>query len=221
MLLVIESSADFPSVCLVDDKGNTIHSLKSDREKSHAELLPVFVQEAIVFLNSRGNSLHAVAVNEGPGSYTGLRIGLSLAKGLCFGLNIPLIAVSGLTAMLQFAQKMYPQKIAIFAMLDARRNEVYLQTLKNQALSPIEACILTKGIWNEQQEEALFIGNANKKAVEILDWEKVTCVEGPDAEQLAGLAYQKWQHNEVVSTVYFEPFYLKEFEAGISKKFAL
>ncbi len=221
MLLVIESSADYPSVCVVDRSGTVVFERRNDTEKSHAEKLPLLVEQARVFIEEQNEKIEAVALNEGPGSYTGLRIGTSLAKGLCFGLQVPLISVNGLEAMGVWALKEFPQINKAIAMIDARRDEVYVQRIFREGNnSKIEAEIINDK-WEIDPENDLFIGNANEKAVRILQSAEMTQVLGPYAEQLALVAYTKWQAQEFESVAYFEPFYLKEFQAGISKKFAL
>ena len=221
MLLVIESSADYPSVCVVDRSGTVVFERRNDTEKSHAEKLPLLVEQARVFIEEQNEKIEAVALNEGPGSYTGLRIGTSLAKGLCFGLQVPLISVNGLEAMGVWALKEFPQINKAIAMIDARRDEVYVQHIFREGNnSKIEAEIINDK-WEIDPENDLFIGNANEKAVRILQSAEITQVLGPYAEQLALVAYNKWQAQEFESVAYFEPFYLKEFQAGISKKFAL
>jgi tRNA threonylcarbamoyladenosine biosynthesis protein TsaB len=222
MLLVLESSAGTPSLCLVNADGHIVFQRMSEHEKSHAECLPVFIQEALDFISETKGVLLAVALNEGPGSYTGLRIGTSLVKGLCFGLQIPLIAVPGLQALGQWALHSFPSKERCFAMIDARRDEVYAQIIsRNKGLTPVEAQIITSGLWEIDTDLDLFVGNANTKAVALLGAQGVACEEGPYAPQLVSLALQKWRAEEYVSVAYFEPFYLKEFQAGISKKFSL
>ena len=221
MLLVIESSADYPSVCVVDRSGTVVFERRNDTEKSHAEKLPLLVEQARVFIEEQNEKIEAVALNEGPGSYTGLRIGTSLAKGLCFGLQVPLISVNGLEAMGVWALKEFPQINKAIAMIDARRDEVYVQRIFREGNnSKIEAEIINDK-WEIDPKNDLFIGNANEKAVRILQSAEMTQVLGPYAEQLALIAYTKWQAQEFESVAYFEPFYLKEFQAGISKKFAL
>jgi tRNA threonylcarbamoyladenosine biosynthesis protein TsaB len=221
MLLVIESSADYPSVCVVDRSGTVVFERRNDTEKSHAEKLPLLVEQARVFIEEQNEKIEAVALNEGPGSYTGLRIGTSLAKGLCFGLQVSLISVNGLEAMGVWALKEFPQINKAIAMIDARRDEVYVQHIFREGNnSKIEAEIINDK-WEIDPENDLFIGNANEKAVRILQSAEITQVLGPYAEQLALVAYNKWQAQEFESVAYFEPFYLKEFQAGISKKFAL
>lgn len=222
MLLVLESSAGTPSLCLVNADGHIVFQRMAAREKSHAECLPVFIQEALDFISETKGVLLAVALNEGPGSYTGLRIGTSLAKGLCFGLQIPLIAVPGLQALGQWALHSFPTKERCFAMIDARRDEVYVQIYsRNAGFSPAEAQIITPGLWEIDTDLDVFIGNANVKATALLNAAAVACEEGPFATQLVPLALQLWRAEDFASVAYFEPCYLKEFQAGISKKFSL
>lgn len=222
MLLVLETSAGTPSLCLVNADGHIVFQRMAEHEKSHAERLPVFIQEALDFISETKGVLLAVALNEGPGSYTGLRIGTSLAKGLCFGLQIPLIAVPGLQALGQWALNSFPTKERCFAMIDARRDEVYVQIYsRNEGLTPVEAQIITLGLWPIDTDLDVFVGNANDKAMSLLHADGVANEIGPFASQLVPLALQKWRDEDYVSVAYFEPYYLKEFQAGTSKKFTL
>ena len=222
MLLVLESSANYPSICLIDKSGEIVHSVCIQEEKAHAEMLPLLIEGAMTFLGNNGLSLEAVALNQGPGSYTGLRIGTSLVKGLCYGLSLPLIGVNGLEAMARFALSQFPNKKRAFAMLDARRDEVYVQILdKKGELTAVTAQIIIPETWDIDVPNDVFIGNANQKAMDLLNITNIASIEGPIATQLAMAAFESWQAKKFKSVAYFEPFYLKEFQAGISKKFAL
>ncbi len=222
MLLIVESSADFPSVCLVNMQGDIVFMVQSDKVRSHAETLPVLIDQCLNFMKKEDSVLSAAAINEGPGSYTGLRIGTSLIKGLCFGFNIPLIAINGLEAMTLWASLQFPEKKHYYALLDARRDEVYavIRDYKG-AVTPTEAVIITPETWQIHADEDLLIGNANDKTQRILDIKGVKCIEGPFASQLVPLAVKFWKEEKYVSVAYFEPNYLKEFQAGISKKFSV
>ncbi len=222
MLLIVESSADFPSACLVNVQGDIVFSVQSNKERSHAETLPVLIEQCMAFLKKDQIVLDAAAINEGPGSYTGLRIGTSLIKGLCYGLNIPLIAINGLEAMALWATLQFPEKKNCYALIDARRDEVYawIRNFKGEII-PTEAVIITPETWEIHPEEDLLIGNANGKTKRILGIEGVQSIEGPFASQLVPLALEYWKAERFVSVAYFEPNYLKEFQAGISKKFSV
>jgi len=222
MLLVLESSANYPSICLINKSGEFVHSVCIQEEKAHAEKLPLLIEGAIAYMNRNGLTLEAVALNQGPGSYTGLRIGTSLVKGLCYGLNLPLIAVNGLEAMARFALDQYPDKNRVFSMLDARRDEVYVQILSRLGeISAVSAQVIALDTWDVDLKNDVFIGNANQKAMRLLEREGLISIDGPTANQLAPLAIDLWKSKTYESVAYFEPFYLKEFQAGISKKFAL
>lgn len=222
MLLVIESSANWPSVCLVDLEGHVHFSEEASSERSHAEKLPVFIQNTLAFARSHHYEILGVGINSGPGSYTGLRIGLSLAKGLCYGLNIPLVAVCGLTAMIHWVQQSQRFTGDVYALLDARRDEVYVQSFTRKGeLSEVRSEVLRPHLWDIYEDETAFVGDAVKKTQELL---QVTVKEtwvGPTAIQLAPLLIHAYKNESFESVAYFEPFYLKDFEPGISKKFAL
>ncbi len=252
MILIIESSADFPSVAISDAHGRIVWENMSSEKQSHSEKLPVLVQEAIDFLEDRKNmactkigTLEAIAINHGPGSYTGLRIGTSLAKGLCYSKNIPLISVDGFWGMGNWMLKQHDHLQVVFSMLDARRDEVYIQRIhrgesvnnrgfliheNGSEIPRVEAKILNEEtlIWMgiDQENEVGFIGNANEKAKRILFGIRSLELgfefsEAPQASMFGEEAAWKWKEQLFESVAYFEPYYLKDFVPGISTKFKI
>ncbi len=230
---MIESSADYPSVCLTDEQGNLLWSETVFVKQSHSEQLPLLVEKA--FLKLRGESgelrgesgeLRAVAVNEGPGSYTGLRIGVSLAKGICYTLGCKLLSINGLVAMSEWAiDQGYLGEGSVCAMLDARRDEVYIAILdsKGIVIKEVEALVLSEGCLDGliDLNATVFIGNSGEKAQRLLSAPGAKIIAGPEAHMFAKSAARKFRNGEFEDVAYFEPHYLKEFIAGISQKFSV
>lgn len=191
----------------------------------HSEKLHVFIEQLLAESACPLDQLDAVAVTAGPGSYTGLRIGVSAAKGLCFALGIPLISVNSLSVYVeQFleAQEIAPQDM-IVAMLDARRMEVYQAVFNanGDMLSSIEPLVLDENSFKDLQAPKLhFIGDATEKAKTILNAEKYVFHDAsfPSASALGRLAYKKYNQKAFEDLAYFEPLYIKSFVAGKPKK---
>lgn len=222
VILIIESSADFPSVAVCNDMGELCFEEMVNIPQSHSEKLPVLVQSALLWIANSGFELSAIAVNSGPGSYTGLRIGVSLAKGICYAKNIPLISVDGLEAMGRLVLHNNPELSVVFSMIDARRDEVFMKKIyRNKPSTNIEATVLTENIFNENWIEVAFVGNSNEKATRILNVQPQMQINGPIASQLVDIAFAKMLEKHFENVAYFEPFYLKDFVPGISKKFAV
>lgn len=221
IILNIETSTTNCSVSL-SNKGETL-VLKEDNNAnySHAELLHVFIDDAIKEAKLTLKDIEAIAVSKGPGSYTGLRIGVSAAKGLCFALNIPLISVSTLNAL---AHQVKVNKGIIVPMLDARRLEVYsaIYDASFNLIRGVEAQILDEASFSEYlgQEKVYFIGNGVDKTQNLIAHPNAVFVEGklPSANEMSVLAYQKYKKSDIEDVAYFEPFYLKDFIALKSKK---
>ncbi len=222
VILIIESSADFPSVAICDATGKLCFEEVVHVPQSHSEKLPVLVQNALNFIENSNAELKAVAVNSGPGSYTGLRIGVSLAKGICYAKHVPLIAVDGLQAMGQFVLEKHPLIEVVFAMIDARRDEVFMKKIyRNQGSTDIEATILVEHLYDENWSHVAFVGNSNEKALRLLNVQVGAEDLGPLASQMIAMASTKFQDESFENVAYFEPFYLKDFVPGVSKKFAV
>jgi len=181
---------------------------------SHAESLHVFISEVLKEANIEISKLDAIAVSKGPGSYTGLRIGVSAAKGLCFALDIPLISVSTLESL---ASQLEIDEGYIVPMLDARRMEVYsaIYDSKNNLVRDIKAQIIDESSFYEQLQKGpvYFIGNGVEKTQKIINHENVNFIMGkfPSSLQMVTLAYAKYTKSDTEDVAYFEPFYLKDF----------
>jgi len=236
MILLIESSAEYPSVALVTEAGVLAHLEVGKEVQSHAELLPMMVQRAVELSNSEfgifTKGISAVGFHEGPGSYTGLRIGVSLAKGLCFAKGIPLISVSGFEALGVEILRSNESINSVWVMMDARRDEVYALKLERisvpgsgsdyQVSLPICAMILPDTRVGDPDEKTCFVGNANEKVARLVANIGSKFIDlSPRADHLCDLAVSKFQANNFEDLAYYEPYYLKDFVAGIGKKFGI
>lgn len=218
MILCIETATTNCSVAL--EKGGKLLALKEDYSNnySHAERLHLFIEDILKENDVRTEALKAIAVSKGPGSYTGLRIGVSAAKGLCFALDLPLISVPTLESLaLQVKQE---KEGFIIPLLDARRMEVYTAGFNSEYRNVFDtrAEILTPDSFSEYLENAsvTFIGNGVEKFSNICEHPNASFVEGklPSAAQMVGLAHEKFHKKKFEDVAYFEPYYLKNFQAG-------
>lgn len=222
LILCLETTTTNCSVALSRD-GNVI-ALKEDMglNYSHAERLHQYIDAVLAEANLTKQDLDAVAVSKGPGSYTGLRIGVSSAKGLCFALDIPLIATNTLKALAMQADTTDVQ--TIIPVLDARRMEVYSAIFDTEfkELRGIEAQIIEEDSFQEQlvNGKCLFIGNGAEKLKGILNHTNAHFATEalPSAREMAHLAEAKHKISDTEDVAYFEPFYLKDFLVTKSKK---
>ena len=188
-----------------------------DDRYGHSEKLHQFVNWALEGAEISLDELDAVCVSKGPGSYTGLRIGVSAAKGFCFGLNIPLLSLNSLEIL---AQSQIDKGFdLIIPMIDARRMEVYTAVfdVNGKQISEIEAKILDENtFWEWADKKIAFVGDAVEKSKSVLNLPNAEFMEGihPSAKQMMHLAEVKFKNKEFEDVAYFEPFYLKEFIAG-------
>lgn len=225
LLLLLETSAVNCSVALSQD-GVLIYNEVDAAGSSHSVKLGVFVDEALKILESRKLTLDAVAVSSGPGSYTGLRIGISMAKGLCYGSEIPLIAVPTLQLLADEVSKLpeLPSNALIRPLVDARRMEVYtaLYSAKGDLLIPAEAVVVTTDSFTDElsNSQVWFVGDGAEKCRNQLKSPNA-CFEFktvPLAGAMAPLAEKLFQAGQFEDVAYFEPFYLKDFVTTTSKK---
>lgn len=229
LILCIETGTDICSVGLSRD-GELISLRESDEGRDHAKRVGVFVDELLRENDVAPDELNAIAVGMGPGSYTGLRIGVSFAKGMCYGLQIPLVAVGSLDALAQVAIEDNEAGIldvdnwddaVLCPMVDARRMEVYTRLFdaKGEALSEVSAEIVTEesfAEWRKDRQLVIFGNGAAKCREVLLDATYVNIT--PSARGLARLAEQRLQEGKTEDIAYFEPFYLKDFIVIPSKK---
>ena len=212
-ILNLETSTKNCSVSL-SNNGETIASKElSEAGFSHAELLHVFIKDVLEQVKLGFKDLSAIAVSQGPGSYTGLRIGVSAAKGLCFALNIPLISVDTLQVL---AMQANIQNGFIVPMIDARRMEVYSAIFdKNyNKTREIQAQILDEDSFSEINETIYFLGDCNQKAKTVLNKSNFVFMENdtyPSSKEISLLSFKKFQENKFEDVAYFEPYYLKDF----------
>jgi tRNA threonylcarbamoyladenosine biosynthesis protein TsaB len=212
-ILNIETATKNCSVSLAAD-GKTI-SCKEIAELgySHAEKLHLFIEEVILEAGISLSDLKAIAVSQGPGSYTGLRIGVSAAKGLSYALQIPLIAVDTLASL---AQQVVAEDGLIVPMIDARRMEVYSAVFnsKKEKIREVQAQIITEESFADISETVYFIGDSNDKVQSILTKPNFIFLDNhiyPSANEMSSLSYKKFQEKDFVDVAYFEPYYLKDF----------
>ena len=225
-ILNIETSTDVCSVA-ISDSGQVIFNKEDHSGPNHAVKLGVFVDEALDFLDSHGLPLEAVAVSCGPGSYTGLRIGVSMAKGICYGRGVKLIAVPTLELMavpVLLGEHPEEEDALIVPMLDARRMEVYAEVLDRalKVVRPIQADIVDADTYKEylDQHHVYFFGNGAAKCMETINHPNAHLVEGiePLAKNMAPLAEKRFVEGKFEDVAYFVPFYLKDFVAKMPKK---
>lgn len=232
LILCIETGTDICSVALAKD-GELLSLRESGEGRDHARKLGVFVDELLRETGIAPDDLDAVAVGKGPGSYTGLRIGVSFAKGLCYGLQIPMLAIGSLDALTEVAREDFEAGIIdledeewaaarLCPMVDARRMEVYAQVFDNagRPLSEVGAEIITPDSfarWRDGEHRFVIFGNGAAKCVESLPDAALIDV-APSARGLVRLAQQAFDRGESVDIAYFEPFYLKDFIVTTSKK---
>ncbi len=221
LILNIETTTKNCSVSL-SENGNVI-ALKqmNDGKYSHNENLHSFIVEVLKEADKEINELKAIAVSKGPGSYTGLRIGVSAAKGLCFSLDIPLISISTLQSL---SLQVQAKDAYIVSMLDARRMEVYSAVYdeNNIQVREIRAEILDENSFNEflNEKSVYFIGDGVAKTKTLISHKNAIFIDEklPTASEMVQLAYAKFQEKDFEDVAYFEPFYLKDFVATATKK---
>ena len=212
-ILNIETATKNCSVSLAKNGKTLVCKEISEQGYSHAEKLHVFIEEIINESGITFQDLKAIAVSKGPGSYTGLRIGVSAAKGLCYALEIPLISIDTLQIL---AMQVSIENGIIVPMIDARRMEVYSAVFdrnKNK-LESVQAEILTENSYQDFNEPLYFIGDCQEKCKTVLTKENfhfISNIVFPSANEMSSLSFEKFQKNDFESVAYFEPFYLKDF----------
>jgi len=222
-LLAIETSTEICSVALSRNE-KCLDVIEDNRENSHAEKILLFVEQVLKQSRLKINEINAVCISEGPGSYTGLRIGTSSAKGLCDALDIPLISVSTLQSMAWGTRELYPNYQQFCPMIDARRMEVYT-AIYDQHLDVIENInnlILDENTYSDflSKNKTVFSGNGMKKAIPILSKNPnaIFCNTKNSARYLLEIGYKKYIEQNFADIAYFEPFYLKDFQTVKAKK---
>lgn len=224
-IILIETSTALCSTALAVD-GKVIESRQSDAPKAHAAMTAPFIQDMLGAHGLGVRDCDAVCVSAGPGSYTGLRVGASTAKGLCFAAGIPLISVGTLDLLARQAigEGLVPDYCTrIIPMIDARRMEVYTApfSAEGERLGEVTPRIIEEGSFAEElsQGPVLFIGDGVGKCSEALASPNARLVQTfPHASAMAGPAQEAFDAGRFENCAYFEPFYLKQFTATVSKK---
>lgn len=221
-ILHIETSTKNCSVSIAAD--GKVLSLKeiNNGNYSHAEMLHPLILDSLKESNIKISDIDAVAVGKGPGSYTGLRIGVSAAKGLCFANNLPLLSINSLEILAHTQQ--IEKEGYLVPMIDARRMEVYaaIYNTNYESIRDTQADIVTDKSYLEYLEkgDVYFFGDGAEKCKETITHKNAHFVEGqfPSAEQMALLSYEKYLQKDFEDVAYFEPFYLKDFIVTSEKK---
>ncbi len=228
LILCIETSTNICSVAL-SENGQLLASFEEREANSHAALLTVLIERLMAQSSKAMSDLDAVAVSSGPGSYTGLRIGVSVAKGICYALHKPLIAIPSLQILaagvwLSEITRDSDKKTLICSMIDARRMEVYsaLYNVNLTLAGEIKAEIIDDQSYSKELEKnsIIFAGNGAQKCKDFIHHPKAVFLDGvnPLASQMAKLAFCAFEDKKFESVAYFEPFYLKDFIATIPKR---
>lgn len=216
-ILCLETATTNCSVALSIDGEVVSYREENNQKFSHSEKLHVFIEEVLTEARLDQRSLDAIAVSKGPGSYTGLRIGVSAAKGLCFALNIPLISTLTLEVLAQQCER---EACYIIPMIDARRMEVYSAVFDSNKnlLRETTAEILNENSFSEYlaQKPTVFLGDGSNKFKSLCKNPNAVFLEDrfPTAKDMAGLVDAKYKIGDTENVAYFEPYYLKEFMLG-------
>jgi tRNA threonylcarbamoyladenosine biosynthesis protein TsaB len=227
LILNIETSTQVCSVCISKD-GNVVAFRESHDQKSHAKLLTTFIDQGLKESNSTFDDLDAVAVSKGPGSYTGLRIGVSTAKGICYAKDLPLIAINTLESMangvVSEAEHKKDENAILVPMIDARRMEVYSAFFNSKVefLREVEAEIIDENSYSDilKKQKMIFFGDGSPKITETIKHENAVFIEDfhPSSRFMVSISDQYFKSKRFEDVAYFEPFYLKDFVATIPKK---
>ncbi|WP_291123539.1 tRNA (adenosine(37)-N6)-threonylcarbamoyltransferase complex dimerization subunit type 1 TsaB, partial [Flavobacterium sp. UBA6046] len=206
-ILNIETATKNCSVALAKEGKTILYKEIAEEGYSHAERLHVFIEEIIKEAGIKFKDLSAIAVSQGPGSYTGLRIGVSAAKGLCFALDIPLIPVDTLQVL---ASQVTVSSGLIIPMIDARRMEVYsaIFTPNFEKMRAVQAEIITENSFEDLQETLYFVGDCAEKCKAVLTKGNFVFLEEikyPSAKEMSLLSFEKYKKNDIVDVAYFEP----------------
>lgn len=222
VLLSIETATEVCS-CALSRNGEIVMNKENDARQSHAASLGVFADEIMQFVRKKDLHIDAIAVSSGPGSYTGLRIGVSEAKGLAYGLNVPLIAIPTPKIMAAIVKDRVEKSTLLCPMIDARRMEIYA-TFFDTSLNTIRktsADIVDENSYRDllDKQKVAFFGNGAEKCKSVIQHPHALFIPDikPRASAMALLAENAFNEQNFVNIAYFEPFYLKEFVATVPK----
>ncbi len=212
-ILNLETATKNCSVALAKDGKTILCKQIAEQGYSHAEKLHVFIEEIFKEANVNFSEVQAVAVSKGPGSYTGLRIGVSAAKGLCYALEIPLISIDTMQVL---AKRVIIEDGLIVPMIDARRMEVYSAVFDKNfiKIKDVEAEILTENSYQDVDQTVYFVGDCQEKCKTVLvkdNFKFLPEIIFPSANEMSTLSFEKFKNNDFEDVAYFEPFYLKDF----------
>lgn len=229
LILSIETGTEVCSVALARD--SELISLRENLEgRNHANSLALYIQEVLEENDLDPEQLDAIAVGAGPGSYTGLRIGVSTAKGLCYALGKPLIAVNSLESLSSIALEEYnagildidnPDEVLLCPMIDARRMEVYtcLFDLQLHEVAPTAAIVVDESLMQQQRgdKQLLIFGDGAEKCASVVPNSRL-CRINSSARGLVAIAQRHFDESRFVDIAYYEPRYLKDFVVTTSTK---
>lgn len=216
VILSIETSTPVCSVAIHNEQG-LVAMTNLHKGMSHSSLLNPVIQSLLQLTDLPMSELTAIAISKGPGSYTGLRIGTSTAKGLCYALDIPLISVETLKAMASGVQN--PDEYFLCPMLDARRMEVYTSIYNNElsVIKETSPIVLDGNSFADilKKQKIIFFGNGSAKLKGVISNPNAYFIDNvePDAQYVGTLALKKFEEGQFEDLAYFEPYYLKEFKA--------
>ncbi len=227
VILYIETSTTVCSAA-ASENGKCLIQKINNEGMNHARLINTFIDEILQFLKAEGKTIDAIALSQGPGSYTGIRIGTATAKGLCYGFDIPLIAVDTLRIIATAAQSTQGSAIEndalLCPMIDARRMEVYDEVYNSslETIVPIQPHIIDETAFDEllDTHKIYFFGDGASKCRDTITHSNATFVDNiyPEAQYMIALAEEKYQNKQFEDIAYFDPLYLKEFQATTPKK---
>jgi tRNA threonylcarbamoyladenosine biosynthesis protein TsaB len=224
-ILCIETATSICSVALTGN-GVVLAEKQSSEKNAHSAIVTLFTEDVLKEAGFEYTDIDAVAVSKGPGSYTGLRIGVSTAKGLCYALDIPLISVNTLQSMGQGMADILTGKdssVLLCPMIDARRMEVYSAVfdINGKEIRETKAEIIDDNSFSDYLEnhKVVFFGDGAAKCRNIITHPNAVFYDNinPSAKNMASIAAEKFKNKQFEDVAYFEPFYLKEFIAGIPR----
>lgn len=216
-ILNLETATKNCSVSIAKDGVTLFYREIAEQGYSHAERLHVFIEEVLREAGLAYKDLSAIAVSKGPGSYTGLRIGVSAAKGLCYALNIPLIAIDTLELLArQVNQATVAKDSLIIPMIDARRMEVYSAVFASdfEKIREVQAEIISETSFDNLSQTLYFVGDCAEKCGTVLTAPNMVFLKDivyPSAKEMSALSFDSYKKSDTVDVAYFEPYYLKDF----------